>query len=52
MTALFHVYGPVIHLDADGNVTSYDDVFLRLERYLKHCQENGAGQEWAKSLIR
>lgn len=52
MTALFHVYGPVIHLDPEGNVTSYDDVYLRLERYLKHCKENGVGEEWVKSLIR
>ena len=52
MTALFHVYGPVIHLDTEGNITSYDDVYLRLDRYMKHCQENGVGQEWVKSLIR
>ena len=52
MTAVFHVYGPVIHLDPDGNVTSYDDVYLRLDRYLKHCREKGVDESWVKSLIR
>lgn len=52
MTALFHVYGPVIHLDPEGNVTSYDDVYLRLERYVKHCKEKGISDDWVKSLIR
>ncbi|MBN9427061.1 MAG: 2,4'-dihydroxyacetophenone dioxygenase family protein [Burkholderiales bacterium] len=52
MTALFHVYGPVIHLDPQGNVTSYDDVYLRLDRYMKHCKENGIGEDWVRSLIR
>jgi hypothetical protein len=52
MTALFHVYGPVIHLDPNGDVTSYDDVYLRLDRYMKHCKENGVSQEWVESLIR
>jgi 2,4'-dihydroxyacetophenone dioxygenase len=52
MTALFHVYGPVIHLDPEGNVTSYDDVYLRLDRYVKHCKEKGLSDDWVNSLIR
>ncbi|MDO8944125.1 MAG: hypothetical protein Q7U75_13135, partial [Desulfobacterales bacterium] len=52
MTALFHVYGPVIHLDPQGNVTSYDDVYLRLDRYVKHCKEKGLSDDWVQSLIR
>ena len=52
MTALFHVYGPVIHLDPNGDVTSYDDVYLRLDRYMKHCRDNGVGEAWVKSMIR
>lgn len=52
MTALFHVYGPVIHLDEQGNVTSYDDVFLRLERYTQHCRDKGLSDDWVQSLIR
>ena len=52
MTALFHVYGPVIHLDPEGNVTSYDDVYLRLDRYLKHCKAHGIDEAWVHYLIR
>ncbi len=52
MTALFHVYGPVIHVDEKGDVTSYDDVYLRLDRYIKHCREVGLSEDWVKSLIR
>lgn len=52
MTTIFHVYGPVIHIDAEGNIEEYEDVFTRLERYTKHCREVGLGDEWVRSLIR
>ena len=52
MTAIFHVYGPVIHIDKDGNVEQYEDVFSRLDRYSEHCRKVGLGDEWVRSLIR
>ena len=52
MTALFHVMGPLIYLDEQGNAVDYDDVFLRLDRYAKHCREVGLGDDYVKSLIR
>lgn len=52
MTALFHVHGPLTYLDENDNVVDYDDVFLRLDRYAKHCREVGLGEDWIRSLIR
>ena len=52
MTAIFHTYGPVVYVDEHGNATGYDDVFVRLDRYTKHCREAGLGDDWVRSLIR
>ena len=52
MTALFHVNGPLVYLDEKNNAVDYDDVFLRLDRYSKHCRDVGLGDEWVRSLIR
>ena len=52
MTAIFHVNGPLIYVDEAGNPTDYDDVFLRLDRYAKHCKEVGLGEDYVRSLIR
>lgn len=52
MTALFHVHGPLVYLDEKGNAVDYDDVFLRLDRYSKHCHEVGLGEDYVRSLIR
>ena len=52
MTAVFHVNGPLVYLDEKNDVVDYDDVFLRLDRYAKHCREVGLGDEWVRSLIR
>ena len=52
MTALFHVQGPLVYLDEAGNAVDYDDVFLRLDRYSKHCRSVGLGDEFVRSLIR
>ena len=52
MTAMFHVYGPLVYLDEKNEVTGYDDVFLRLDRYAAHCRAVGLGEDWVRSLIR
>ena len=52
MTAVFHVNGPLVYLDEQGNAVDYDDVFLRLDRYTRHCKEVGLGEAWVRSLIR
>ncbi|MGE0313439.1 MAG: 2,4'-dihydroxyacetophenone dioxygenase family protein [Lautropia sp.] len=52
MTALFHVFGPLIYLDDAGNAVDYEDVFVRLDKYQKHCRAVGLGDDWVKSLIR
>lgn len=52
MTALFHVYGPLIYLDAKDNVIDYDDVFVRIEKYAKYCKECGLGEDFVRTLIR
>ena len=52
MTAIFHTYGPVVYVDDAGNVTGYDDVFVRLDRYERHCRAAGIADDWVRSLIR
>jgi 2,4'-dihydroxyacetophenone dioxygenase len=52
MTALFHVYGPLVYLDESGNAIDYDDVFVRLDKYAAHCHRMGLGDDAVKSLIR
>ena len=52
MTALFHVYGPLLYVDDKGNAEGYDDVFLRLDRYAAHCREVGLGEDFVRAMIR
>ncbi len=52
MTAVFHVFGPLVYLDAEGNAENYEDVFIRLDRYAAHCRSVGLGEDWVRSLIR
>ena len=52
MTAVFHVFGPLVYVDADGVAEGYEDVFVRLDRYAQHCREVGLGEDWVRSLIR
>jgi hypothetical protein len=52
MTALFHVMGPLVYVDEQGNPVDYDDVFLRLDRYTEHCKKVGLGEAYVRSLIR
>ena len=52
MTALFHVYGPLLYVDDNGNAEGYDDVFLRLDRYAAHCREVGLGEDFVRAMIR
>ena len=52
MLAIFHVFGPLIYLDAEGNAQDYEDVFVRLDRYTTYCRTVGLGEDWVRSLIR
>lgn len=52
MTAVFHVFGPLVYLDEEGNAVDYDDAHLRLDRYAKYCREVGLGEDWLRSIIR
>lgn len=52
MTAVFHVFGPLVYLDAEGVAENYEDVFVRLDNYAKYCREAGLGEDWVRSLIR
>lgn len=52
MTAIFHVFGPLIYLDEAGQATGYEDVFVRLDRYAAHCREVGLGEDWVRAMIR
>lgn len=52
MTVLFHNYGPLMSVDAQGQVTGYVDVFTRLESCRQHYESVGLGPEWIDKLIR
>ncbi len=52
MTAVFHIFGPLIYINDDGGAEDYEDVFVRLDRYSAHCRKVGLGEDWVKSLIR
>ena len=41
MITLFLLEGVIQYLDDDDNVIYQDDVFTKMERYLKFCQEQG-----------
>jgi 2,4'-dihydroxyacetophenone dioxygenase len=41
MQTLFLLEGVVQYLDDEDNVISQDDVFTKLERYLKYCRDTG-----------
>ncbi len=52
MTAVFHIFGPLIYLDEHGVAQNYEDVFIRLDNYARHCREVGLGEDWVRSLVR
>jgi 2,4'-dihydroxyacetophenone dioxygenase len=41
MMTLFVIEGVIQYIDDDDNLIHQDDVFSKLERYLKHCRDNG-----------
>jgi 2,4'-dihydroxyacetophenone dioxygenase len=41
MQTLFILEGVIQYLDDDDNVIYQDDVFSKLERYLRFCEEQG-----------
>ncbi len=52
MTAVFHIFGPFVYVDADGVPQDYEDVFVRIDRYAAYCRTAGLGEDWIRSLIR
>jgi hypothetical protein len=41
MITLFILEGSVQYIDDDDNLIYQDDIFSKLERYLKFCREQG-----------
>ncbi len=52
MTAVFHIFGPLIYVDANGAAEDYEDVFVRIDRYAAYRRSVGIGEDWVRSLIR
>lgn len=52
MTVLFHNYGPLIHVDRQGNTLGFVDVFTRIEACRSHYQKVGLGEDHVSRLIR
>ena len=52
MLVLFHNFGPLLHVDADGSVVGYEDVFTRLAKVRAHFRKVGLGDEFVDEMIR
>lgn len=52
MMVLFHNFGPLMHVDNQGEVTGYVDVFTRLESCKAHYVKCGLGGDYIERLIR
>lgn len=52
MMVLFHNYGPLMHVDEQGDVTGYVDVFTRLESCKAHYLKCGLSSDHIERLIR
>lgn len=52
MMVLFHNFGPLMHVDREGNVTGYVDVFTRIESCKAHYLKCGLSSEHIEKLIR
>ena len=52
MTAVFHIFGPLVYVDEAGVAQDYEDVFVRIDRYAAYCRTVGLGEDWVRSLIR
>ena len=52
MLAVFHIFGPLVYINDAGEAEDYEDVFVRMDRYLKYCKTVGLGEDWVRSLVR
>ncbi len=52
MTVLFHNFGPLINVDAQGNTVGFVDVFTRIEACRRHYTQVGLGEDHVRRLIR
>ena len=52
MTVLFHNFGPLMTVDAQGDVTDYVDVFKRLDVCRAHYASVGMPDSYIEGLIR
>ena len=52
MLVLFHNFGPLLHVDADGSVVGYEDVFTRLAKVRAHFRKVGLGDQFVDEMIR
>jgi len=52
MKVLFHNFGPLLHVDEEGSVVGYEDVFTRLAKVRAHFRSVGLGDEFVDKMIR
>ena len=52
MITLFHITGAMIYVDQAGAVTSYEDVFTKIEMCRKHYTACGLGADFVDQFIR
>jgi 2,4'-dihydroxyacetophenone dioxygenase len=52
MITLFHITGAMIYVDENGAVTSYEDVFTKIEMCRRHYVACGLGPDFIHQFIR
>lgn len=52
MITFFNISGAMIYLDADGQVTGYEDAYTKLEMCRRHYASNGLGADAVNPFVR
>jgi 2,4'-dihydroxyacetophenone dioxygenase len=52
MITFFNISGAMIYLDAQDNVTGYEDVWSKIEMCRAHYERNGLGSDYVRQFVR
>jgi len=52
MITQFNIHGAMVYVDAQGEVTGYEDVFTKIEMCRKHYIEVGLGADYVDRFVR
>jgi hypothetical protein len=52
MITQFNIHGAMVYVDAQGEVTGYEDVFTKIEMCRRHYVEVGLGAAYVDQFVR